>query len=129
MRKLLTIVSVLLLCCSCQPMSDAPEHAFVSKTASSPDVYLGQVMLAVRPNWFFADTPRKNMQCTLAMKISRAGEVQDCKVTASSGNAQYDASCVDAVMRTSRAGDFPPPPKPEYGELECVFTLNDLMGR
>ena len=93
------------------------------------DVYLGLVMQAVRPNWGFANAQRKNMQCTLFLKVSKTGEVQECKVVASSGNAQYDASCVNAVMRTSRAGDFPPPPKPEYEELECVFTLNELMGR
>ncbi len=93
------------------------------------DVYLGQVMLAVRPNWGYASASRSNMQCTLFLKVSTTGEVQECKVIRSSGNAQYDSSCVNAVMRTSRAGDFPPPPKPEYQELEVVFTLNDLMGR
>ncbi len=93
------------------------------------DVYLGQVMLAVRPNWGYASASRSNMQCTLFLKVSTTGEVQECRVMRSSGNAQYDSSCVNAVMRTSRAGDFPPPPKPEYQELEVVFTLNDLMGR
>ncbi len=93
------------------------------------DVYLGQVMLAVRPNWGYASASRSNMQCTLFLKVSTTGEVQECRVIRSSGNAQYDSSCVNAVMRTSRAGDFPPPPKPEYQELEVVFTLNDLMGR
>ena len=55
-----------------------------------------------------------------------SGEVQDCLVVRSSGNVQYDSSCINAIMRTSRAGDFPPPPTPEYQNLEMVFTLNEL---
>ena len=58
--------------------------------------------------------------------VSAQGEVQDCVVVRSSGNVQYDSSCVNAIMRTSRAGDFPPPPSPEYQSLEMVFTLNEL---
>ncbi|MDO5536341.1 MAG: cell envelope integrity protein TolA, partial [Desulfovibrionaceae bacterium] len=91
-------------------------------------VYLGQVMLAVRPNWGYASSTRQNLQCTILISVSTAGEVQECKVVRSSGNVQYDSSCVNAIMRTSRAGDFPPPPTPEYQNLEVVFTLNELRG-
>lgn len=89
-------------------------------------VYIGQVMLAVRPNWGYASGTRQNLQCTIVIDVSARGEVQDCVVVRSSGNVQYDASCVNAIMRTSRAGDFPPPPSPEYQSLEMVFTLNEL---
>ncbi len=89
-------------------------------------VYIGQVMLAVRPNWGYASATRQNLQCTIVIDVSPQGEVQDCVVVRSSGNVQYDSSCINAIMRTSRAGDFPPPPSPEYQSLEMVFTLNEL---
>ncbi len=91
-------------------------------------VYIGQVMLAVRPNWGYASSTRQNLQCTILINVSASGEVQDCEIVRSSGNVQYDSSCVNAIMRTSRAGDFPPPPTAEYQHLEMVFTLNDLRG-
>ena len=42
---------------------------------------------------------------------------------------QEDASAVNAVVRTSQSGQFPPPPSPAYGDLDMVFTLDELMGR
>ncbi len=92
------------------------------------DVYLGQVRLAVRANWGFASSSRQNLQCTVLIQVSVSGEVQDCRIVRSSGSAQFDSSCVNAVMRTSRAGDFPPPPSKEYQEFEVGFNLNELRG-
>lgn len=92
-------------------------------------VYIAQVMLAVRPNWGYASGTRQNLQCTILIDVSPQGEVQDCMVVRSSGNQQYDSSCINAILRTSRAGDFPPPPTPEYQSLEMVFTLNELRQR
>ncbi len=93
------------------------------------NVYLGNVMLAVRPNWGYASASRSNLQCTVLIDVSASGEVTEARVTRSSGNAQYDASCVNAIRRTSDAGDFPPPPSPDFYHLEVVFTFNELMGR
>ena len=90
-------------------------------------VYIGQVMLAVRPNWGYAAAGRKNYQCTVHITVSTSGEVKTTNVVQSSGNAQYDSSCVNAIMRTSKAGDFPPPPTPMYEELDVVFTLNEMQ--
>ena len=92
-------------------------------------VYLGQVMLAVRPNRGYASGSRANLQCTVHITVTAAGQVQTAQIVASSGNAQYDASCVNAIWRTSKAGDFPPPPTPMYHELDIVFTLNEMRGR
>lgn len=92
-------------------------------------VYLGQVMLAVRPNWGYASGSRANLQCTVHITVTAAGQVQTAQIVSSSGNAQYDASCVNAIWRTSKAGDFPPPPTPMYHELDIVFTLNEMRGR
>ena len=92
-------------------------------------VYLGQVMLAVRPNWGYASGSRANLQCTVHITVTAAGQVQTAQIVASSGNAQYDASCGNAIWRTSKAGDFPPPPTPMYHELDIVFTLNEMRER
>ena len=91
------------------------------------DVYMGQVMLAVRPNWSFTSATRLNLVCVVRVKVNLQGEVEKVDVTQSSGNAQYDSSAANAIWRTSRAGAFPP--SEQYTELDLVFTLNELMGR
>ena len=93
------------------------------------DVYMGQVMLAGRPNWSFTSATRLNLVCVVRVKVNLQGEVEKVDVTQSSGNAQYDSSAANAIWRTSRAGAFPPPPSEQHTELDLVFTLNELMGR
>ncbi len=93
------------------------------------DVYMGQVMLAVRPNWGFASAGRLNLSCIVRVRVDMQGKVQQAVVSQGSGNSQFDASAVNAVIRTSQSGDFPPPPSAEYCDLDLVFTLNELMGR
>lgn len=93
------------------------------------DVYMGQVMLAVRPNWGFASPGRVNLRCVVSTKVDAQGKVLHTAVTQSSGNSRFDASAVNAIIRTSQSGQFPPPPSAEYGDLDLVFTLDELMGR
>ena len=90
---------------------------------------MGQVMLAVRPNWSFTSATRLNLVCVVRVKVNLQGEVEKVDVMQSSGNAQYDSSAANAIWRPSRAGAFPPPPSEQYTELDLVFTLNELMGR
>ena len=85
---------------------------------------MGQVMLAVRPNWSFTSATRLNLVCVVRVKVNLQGEVEKVDVTQSSGNAQYDSSAANAIWRTSRAGA-----SEQYTELDLVFTLNELMGR
>lgn len=93
------------------------------------DVYIGQVMLAVRPNWGFASSARVSLVCVIKVNVDMQGKVQSAVISQSSGNAQYDASAVNAIVRTSQAGDFPPPPNPQYMDLDLVFTLDELRAR
>ncbi len=86
------------------------------------DVYLGQVMIAVRPNWNFETATRTNWVSAVRVKVDSNGNVLLAKLEQSSGNAQYDASTVNAVLRTSAAKAFPAPPSPEYQELLLVFN-------
>lgn len=93
------------------------------------NVYIGQVMLAVRPNWGFASPGRRSLSCQVRVIVTMQGKVQEAVVTRGSGNAQFDSSAVNAIIRTSEAGDFPAPPNREYTELDLVFTLDEMMGR
>lgn len=93
------------------------------------DVYIGQVMLAVRPNWGFATSARISLVCVVKVNVDLRGNVQNAVISRSSGNAQFDASAVNAITRTSQAGDFPPPPNANYTDLDLVFTLDELRGR
>lgn len=93
------------------------------------DVYMGQVMLAVRPNWGFASAGRVNLRCVINVKVDAQGKVLQTAVTHGSGNSQFDASAVNAIIRTSQSGQFPPPPSADYSDLDLVFTLDELMGR
>lgn len=93
------------------------------------EVYVGQVMLAVRPNWGFASPGRKSLACVVKVQVDMQGKVLDTAVSQSSGSPQFDASCVNAIVRTGQAGEFPPPPGPEYMQLDLVFTLDEMMGR
>ncbi len=87
------------------------------------DVYLGQVMIAVRPNWDFETATRTNWVSAVRVRVDAGGNVLLAKLEQSSGNAQYDASTVNAVLRTGAAGMFPTPPGPEYHDLLLVFNL------
>lgn len=93
------------------------------------DVYIGQIMTAVRPNWGFTAGGRKSLLCVVKVNVDMQGNVLEAVISQSSGNPQYDASAVNAVIRTSKAGNFPPPPNRDYVNLDLVFTLDEMMGR
>lgn len=93
------------------------------------DVYIGQVMLAVRPNWGYATSARISLVCVVKVNVDMQGKVLNAVISRSSGNAQFDASAVNAITRTSQAGDFPPPPNPSYADLDLVFTLDEMRQR
>lgn len=93
------------------------------------NVYLGQVMMAVRPNWGFASPARVNLKCVVAVKTDMNGKVLSAELVQSSGNRQFDVSAVNAVMRTDNAGQFPPPPNQDLTELDLVFSMDELTVR
>ena len=93
------------------------------------DVYIGQVMLAVRPNWQMASARRDNLVCAVRVRLDAQGTVLDARLEHSSGNAQFDGSAVNAVVRTGASRQFPAPPSPEYHDLILTFNLNEMLGR
>ncbi len=92
-------------------------------------MYIGQVMLAVRPNWGFASATRRNLSCVVKVKVDKFGKIEQAQITRSSGNAQYDASAVNAIMRTSQAGIFPRLPRRTTRNLDLVFSFDELSAR
>lgn len=93
------------------------------------DVYMGQVLMAVRANWGYASASRSALVCAVRVRVDAEGKVLQAQLERSSGNAQYDASTVNAVVRTGSSGQFPPPPGPEYQDLVLTFNSTEMMGR
>ena len=90
------------------------------------NAYAEQVMLAVRPNWGFASAGRVNLSCVVRVKVDMQGKVLQAEISQSSGNSQYDASAVNAVIRTKV---LPAPPTPDQQELLLTFNTQEMMGR
>ena len=90
------------------------------------DVYMGQVILAVRPNWSMPTYSRANLSVQVNVKLDPNGKVLSCTVARSSGRAEVDASAVNAVIRTKV---LPAPPTPDQQELLLTFNTKEMMGR
>ena len=90
------------------------------------DVYVAQVILAVQPNWSMPTYSRTNMVVQVRIQLDRSGRVLDCKIVNSSGRPEFDASAVNAVLRT---GTLPPPPTPAQQELIISFNSLQMLGK
>ena len=90
------------------------------------DVYLGQVILAVRPNWSMPNYSRQNLTVGVRVKLASDGKVLECYVEKSSGRAEVDASAVNAVIRTKV---LPPPPTREQQDMIINFNTLEMGGR
>lgn len=98
-------------------------HGGSGATAQNPgDVYLGQVMRAVRPYWDFPSARPIDLSCVVEVKVDMRGNVLQAVVGRGSGDIQFDTSAVNAVFRTGQTGEFPPPPGEEYCDMDLVFT-------
>lgn len=90
------------------------------------DVYAGLVMLAVKPNWSMPTYSRENIAVQIRIQLDPQGKVLDCTVARSSGRVDFDASAVNAVMRTA---SMPTPPTPEQQDLLVTFNALEMAGR
>ena len=93
------------------------------------DVYMGQVLMAVRANWQYASASRNPLVCAVRVHVDASGKVLQARIEQSSGNALYDTTAVNAVTRTGASGQFPVPPEPSYQDLLLTFNSNEMMGR
>jgi colicin import membrane protein len=69
---------------------------------------------------------RTNMVVQVQIRLDRSGKVLECNVLNSSGRPEFDASAVNAVLRT---GELPPPPTSAQQELIVNFNSQMMMGR
>ncbi len=90
-------------------------------------VYMGQVMMAVKPHWDYESATRDNPIVKVRVQLNSQGEVLRAEVEESSGNVQFDSSAVNAVIRTGQAMMFPSPPTKEYQNLILIFSKEMLQ--
>ena len=69
---------------------------------------------------------RNNMVVQVRIKLDPNGKVLDCKVEKTSGRPEFDASAVNAVVRT---GYLPAPPTPAQQDLLISFNSLQMLGR
>ena len=89
------------------------------------NVYAGQVILAVRPNWQMPTYSRDVFVAQVWVKIDASGNVLDCGIERSSGRADFDASAVNAIIRTKT---LPAPPSPDLQNMVLTFNSLEMAG-
>ena len=89
------------------------------------NVYAGQVILAVRPNWQMPTYSRDMFVALVWVRLDAGGNVLECGIEQSSGRADFDASAVNAIIRTKT---LPPPPTPDLQNLVLTFNSLEMAG-
>ncbi len=87
------------------------------------DVYAGMVMMAIQPNWSMPTYTRDNIVALVRVQVDPQGNVLSCHIERSSGRPDFDASAVNAVVRTKV---LPPPPTLEQQEIVISFNALEL---
>ena len=90
------------------------------------DVYVGQVILAVQPNWSMPTYSRENLVAGVRIRLAPDGGVLDLRIEQRSGRPDFEASAVNAVLGTKK---LPPPPTPAQQDLLINFNAQQLAGR
>lgn len=88
------------------------------------DIYAGLVMMSVRPNWSIPTYSRDNLVALVHVRIDADGNVLSCVIERSSGRSDFDASAVNAVIRTKI---LPPPPTPAQQDMIIVFNSLEVQ--
>lgn len=90
------------------------------------DVYAGMVILAIRPNWSMPTYSRDVLIAQVRVRLDAQGNVLSADIARSSGRADFDASAVNAVLRTKV---LPAPPTPDQMDITIGFNSQEMMGR
>jgi hypothetical protein len=93
--------------------SGADAHSF---NAGDPDKYVEYVRQEIRQNWEPLQFG-KDAEATVQMKIYATGRIAEIKLTESTGNAQADSSCLDAVYELD-----PLQPMENFGLMDNELT-------
>lgn len=89
------------------------------------DVYAAQVILAVQPNWSMPTYSRQNLVVQVRIRLDISGTVLSAEIVEGSGRADFDASAVNAVLRTKV---LPKPPTKDQQDLIISFNALELAG-
>lgn len=83
------------------------------------DVYMTQIMYAVKKEWSFPSFSREKYHAVIDVKLDPTGKILDIKIDKSSGRADFDASAVNAL---TRMGSLPPPPNADLQNILISFN-------
>lgn len=110
-----------------QQEAEAQQAASDAELASS---YVSVIKNALRNNWSRPPSARNNMQVEMVLQLVPTGDIVGVRVTKSSGNAAFDRSAEQAVLRAERFPELqklPPRVFEKYfRHLNLVFKPEDL---
>lgn len=96
--------------------------ARTAKMAPEVDKYRAAIRQKVERHWVRPSASRKDLQCTVRVRLIPGGEVLDVKIVRSSGDSVFDRSVENAVHKAS---PLPLPENPElmeqFREIEFIF--------
>ncbi len=100
-----------------------------ARLASEADKYKAAIRQKVSRYWVRPASSRKELQCTVRVRLVPGGEVLEAKVVRTSGDANFDRSVEAAVHKAS---PLPLPENPElferFREIEFVFRPEGESG-
>jgi colicin import membrane protein len=94
-----------------------------AKLAPEVDKYRAAIRQKVERNWIRPSASRKDLQCTVRVRLIPGGEVLEAKIVRSSGDPVFDRSVENAVHKAS------PLPLPENAELLEQFREIEFIFR
>lgn len=80
----------------------------------------------VRSRWAWND-PRSNLSAVVSFEISPDGRVSNIQLFKSSGNREYDMSCLRAIERSDPVPVAPPSVYPDFKSSRITFLPKDLL--
>jgi colicin import membrane protein len=100
--------------------------ARAAKMAPEVDKYRAAIRQRVERHWARPSSSRKDLQCTVRVRLLPGGEVSEAKIVRSSGDPVFDRSVENAVHKAS---PLPLPENPElmeqFREIEFIFRPGD----
>ena len=87
------------------------------------DLYAGQIIEWVRQNWSIPTYSREMLTVSVRVKIDESGRVLDATIENPSPRPDFDASAINAILRTQK---LPPPPTSEQQNIVIRFNSLEL---
>jgi TonB family protein len=88
-----------------------------------------EVNLAIRKNWTLSKESPENI-CSLAttirLRLLEDGTISELRIAKSSGNADFDEECMNALKLTDRVPPVPPSLAGRVSKIAITFAGKDL---